>query len=145
MPAARRRTEITAPAEAWQLLGKLLEKRRKALGYTYRYQSSGPSFERDSGVNRRMLADFEKAAPKRINRFMPGSLHVIAAGYRVTEESMVAVLRGDADQLDPAPPAAVLTLPGAPSADPPGWSPGLWAVPSLAAPQTTLPLNDTAP
>lgn len=116
MPANRRRTEITAPAEAWQLLGRLLEKRRKELGYTYRFRSSGPSFEADSGVNRRMQADFEKAAKDRINRFMPGSLAVIARGYQVTEESMVAVLRGEADALVPAaPPARARSRPRRPA------------------------------
>jgi hypothetical protein len=103
MPPNRRRTEITAPPDRWRRLGKLLEDRRKELGYTYRYRSSGPSFERDSNVNRRMLADFEKAAKDRINRFMPGSLHIIARGYRVTEESVRAVLRGEADELVPTP------------------------------------------
>ena len=97
MPAARRRTDATAPPERWQLLGRLLEDRRKELGYTYRQ----PAFERDSGVNRRMAADIEKAAKDRINRFMPGTLHVIARGYQVTEKSMRAVLRGDADALTP--------------------------------------------
>ena len=106
MPTARRRTEITAPPERWQLLGRLLEERRKELGYTYRSRRSGPSFEADSGINKRMAADIEKAAKDRINRFMPGTLHIVARGYRVTEASVRAVLRGEADELTPAPPAA---------------------------------------
>ena len=108
MPVNRRRIEITAPAGRWQLLGRLLEERRKELGYTYRV----PGFERDSGVNRRMAADIEKAAKDRINRFMPGTLHVIARGYRVTEESVRAVLRGEAGELTPVP-AGPRTLPPA--------------------------------
>ena len=116
MPAARRRTEITAPPERWQLLGRLLEDRRKELGYTYRSRRSGPSFEADSGVNKRMAADFEKAAKDRINHFMPGTLHIIALGYRVTEKSVRAVLRGEADHLTAAAPAPG-PLPAAPMDD----------------------------
>lgn len=100
MPANRRRTDATAPPERWQLLGRLLENRRKELGYTYIH----PRFDADSDVNRRMASDIEKAAKDRINRFMPGTLHVIARGYRVTEESMRAVLTGEADALTPAAP-----------------------------------------
>ena len=115
MPANRRRSDATAPPERWQLLGRLLEDRRKELGYTYRFSSGpGPSFERDSGVNRRMAADIEKAAKDRINRFMPGTLHIIARGYRVTEESVRAVLRGEAGELTPVPPPDEDTPPMSP-------------------------------
>jgi hypothetical protein len=106
-PARRRRSAITAPPAAWQRLGRLLEGRRRELGHTYR-----PGFEAASGVNRRLQADIETAAPKRINTFMPGTMHLIARGYQVTEESVLAVLRGDADELAPASPAA--PLPGPP-------------------------------
>ena len=51
-----------------------------------------------------MAADIEKAAKDRINRFMPGTLHVIARGYGVTEESMRAVLRGETGALTRVPP-----------------------------------------
>jgi hypothetical protein len=98
--ARRRRTAITAPPPAWQLLGHLLEGRRRELGHTYR-----TTFEAASGVNRRLAADIETAAPKRINTFMPGTMSLIAKGYQVTEESILAVLRGEADQLAPAVPA----------------------------------------
>ena len=111
MPANRRRVAVTAPAAAWKRLGHLLEGRRQELGYTYR----APEFERVSGVNRRMQAEFEKAAPARINHFTPGSFQNVARGYQVTEASMLAVLRGEADALTPAPPA----VPG----EPPGWTP----------------------
>ncbi len=110
-PAGRRRTAITAPGDRWVLLGHLLEGRRRELGYTWR----APEFERVSGVNRRMQAEFEKASPKRINHFTPGSFSLVARGYQVTEASMRAVLRGEADALTPAPPA----VPG----EPPGWVP----------------------
>jgi hypothetical protein len=112
MPANRRKVAVTAPYDRWVLLGKLLAGRRQILGYTHRY----PGFEADSGVNRRMQADFELAAKDRVNHFMPGSFQLVAHGYQVTERSMLAVLRGDADELAPAAPAA-LPVPD----EPPGW------------------------
>jgi len=120
-PAGRRRTAITAPGDRWVLLGHLLEGRRRELGYTWR----APEFERVSGVNRRMQAEFEKASPKRINHFTPGSFSLVARGYQVTEASMRAVLRGEADALTPAPPA----VPG----EPPGWTPPIADTPSHSA------------
>jgi hypothetical protein len=108
--ARRRRSAITAPPPAWQRLGHLLEGRRRELGHTYR-----TTFEAASGVNRRLAADIETAAPKRINTFMPGTMSLIAKGYQVTEESILAVLRGEADQLAPAvPPAPVPAVPAGP-------------------------------
>ena len=70
-----------------------------------------------------MAADIEKAAKTRIDHFTDGTLRKVARGYQVTYASMLAVLRGDADQLEPAAPAVVLHLP-APDADPSGWAPG---------------------
>lgn len=111
MPANRRRRAATAPRERWVLLGKLLEGRRRELGHTYR-----STFADASNVNSRMQADFESAAKKRVNRFMPGSFQLVANGYQVTEESMRAVLRGEMDYLVPAAPAAL-------PAGPDGWRP----------------------
>jgi len=91
------------------LLGRLLDERRRLLGYTYR----APGFERDTGVNRRLAADLETAAPKRVDHFTEGSLRLAAHGYQVAYESMLAVLRGEADDLAP---------PGFPVAgEPPAW------------------------
>lgn len=90
---------MTAPYERWVLLGKLLAGRRQVLGYTYR----APGFERERGINRRLAADLETAAGKRVNHFTEGSLRLAAHGYQVTYESMMAVLRGAADTLTPAP------------------------------------------
>ena len=114
MPTARRHVTVTAPPHRWKLLGELLTDRRKDLGYTYR----APRFDKASGINQRMAADIEKAAKTRIDHFTDGTLRKVARGYEVTYASMLAVLRGDADQLEPAAPAAVLHLP-APDADPP--------------------------
>lgn len=118
MPTTRRHVTVTAPPHRWKLLGELLTDRRKDLGYTYR----APLFDKASGINQRMAADIEKAAKTRVDHFTDGTLRKIARGYQVTYASMLAVLRGDADQLEPAAPAAVLPLP-APDADPPGWAP----------------------
>ncbi len=119
MPTARRHVTVTAPPNRWKLLGELLTDRRKDLGYTYRVP-----FDKASGVNQRMQADIEKAAKTRIDHFTDGTLRKIARGYQVTLASMLAVLAGDADQLEPAAPAAVLPLPAPASADPSGWAPG---------------------
>lgn len=113
MPANRRRSAITAPYERWVLLGKLLETRRRVLGHTWR-----TTFEAASGVNKRLAADIEKAAKDRVDHFMPGTLELIAHGYEVTHESVLAVLRGERDDLVPAAPAAP-AVPG----EPPGWTP----------------------
>lgn len=118
MPANRRRTAITAPYDRWALLGKLLETRRRVLGHTWR-----TTFYPDSGVNERMQADIEKAAKDRVNHFMPGTFQLIAKGYRVTEESMVAVLRGEADDLVPAAPAALPVTRDRLADGPDGWQP----------------------
>jgi hypothetical protein len=91
---------VTAPYDRWVLLGQLLETRRRVLGHTWR-----TTFERDSGVNARLAAEIEKAAKDRVNHFMPGTLQLVAHGYEVTYESVLAVLRGEADALVPAAPA----------------------------------------
>jgi hypothetical protein len=118
MPANKRRIGATAPRDRWVLLGKLLEGRRQVLGYTYR----APGFERERRINRRLAADLETAAPKRVNHFSEGSLRLAAYGYQVTYASVLAVLAGQADTLAPAAPdaPAVLPIPG----EPPGWMAG---------------------
>lgn len=96
----RRQSDITAPREAWKLLGELLEARRLALGYRYRTE-----LERDRGLNKRMQADIEKAYEARINTFPAGTLRHIAEVYEVTYDSVLAVLAGQAHALTPAVPA----------------------------------------
>jgi hypothetical protein len=110
MPANRRRIAVTAPYDRWLLLGQLLERRRRVLGHTWR-----TTFEAASGVNARLAAEIEKAAKDRVNHFMPGTLQLVAEGYQVTYESMLALLRGKRDDLVPAAPPAVIP------AEPPGW------------------------
>jgi hypothetical protein len=125
MPANRnwkRRVEVKADPADWQRLGQLLELRRRTIGYTWR-----TDFERERRVNRRMAADIEKAAPGRVNTFTNGSLGLVAQGYAVDYESMLAVLRGEADELVPVPVAPVnpdlVPVPAGPAAAPDGASP----------------------
>ena len=128
MPANRnwkRRVEVKANLADWQRLGKLLDVRRRTLGYTWR-----TDFERERRVNRRMAADIESAAPGRVNTFTNGSLGLIAQGYAVDYESILAVLRGEADDLVPVPVAPV--------------NPDLVPVPPAAAPAGDPPFADPA-
>lgn len=89
--------DISAPPGAWKLLGVLMEARRKALGFQYRTQ-----FERERKLNKRMQADIEKAYASRINTWPESTLMHIAELYEVDFKSMLAVLHGDADALEPA-------------------------------------------
>jgi hypothetical protein len=116
MPANRRRTAITAPYERWVLLGERLELRRRTLGYTWR-----TGFERERDVNKRLAADIEKAAKERVNKFGPGTLQLVAQGYAVTHESVLALLRDERDDLVPAP--AVPVSPHRLADGPDGWQP----------------------
>jgi hypothetical protein len=100
------------------LLGSRLELRRRELGHTWR-----TTFEAASGVNKRLSADVEKAAKDRVDHFMPGTFQLIAKGYRVTEESMLAVLRGEAGDLVPAAAAALPVTRDRLEAGPDGWHP----------------------
>jgi len=113
----KRRVEVKADPADWQRLGKLLDVRRRTMGYTWR-----TDFERERRVNRRMAADIEKAAPDRINTFTNGSLGLVAQGYAVEYESILAVLRGEADELVPVPVAPVnpdlVPVPAVPAAVP---------------------------
>jgi hypothetical protein len=105
MPAHRnwkRRVDVTAPLASWQRLGQLLLVRRRTIGYTWR-----TDFERDRRVNRRLAADIESAAKGRVNTFTNGSLGLVAQGYAVDYDSILAVLRGEADELVPVPVAPV--------------------------------------
>lgn len=112
MPANKRRVAVTAPYDRWVLLGKLLESRRRYLGYTYRT----PGFERDRRVNRRLAADLETAAKDRVDHFTEGSLRLAAHGYQVTYGSMIAVLEDKADVLTPDP---IASPAGPPDMSPP--------------------------
>ena len=106
---ADRRPVIRGPEDAWQRLGELLQLRRAELGYKRR-----PAFVKERGINIRLVTDIENAY--RPNTFLTPTLREIAQAYRVTYDSMVAVILGHDDELIPAAPAP-LPVPG----EPPGW------------------------
>jgi hypothetical protein len=97
---------IQAGEEAWRRLGELLQRRRSDLGYRRR-----PAFTRDHGINIRLVTDIENVY--RPNTFLTPTLQQIARAYAVTYDSMVAVLRGEADELAPAEPTP--SVPAAPA------------------------------
>ena len=109
MAPSRRQPIKDAPRDSRERLGMLLLARRQDdLGYRGR-----PGFEKATGINRRMSSDIEMA---RRDNFDINTLRDIAAAYRVTYESLLAVAYGDADELTPAvsanaPPAAAGTVP----------------------------------
>lgn len=102
MEPNRKRHAIEAARERWLLLGELLQGRRQELGYRFR-----PGFARDrlpptdaGNPNVRLVADGEMAYR---DTFPPGTLRELARAYDVSYESVLAVLRGGADALEPAP------------------------------------------
>ena len=108
MPADRRPV-VRAPEEAWRRLGERLQLRRGELGYLRR-----PAFTREHDINIRLVTDIENAY--RPNTFLTPTLHKIAQAYQVTYDSIVAVLRGEADGLIRAQPA-LPSVPAAPGSD----------------------------
>jgi hypothetical protein len=77
-------------------LGGRLQRRRGELGYAGRQLKP---FASARGVNWRLVTDAEKA--KRDN-FTISTLDALARAYAVTYDSLVAVGRGEADELTPA-------------------------------------------
>ena len=78
------------PPEAWQRLGKALERRRGQLGYGYRQRGT---FLRDSGVNLsvKTIARLERGER---GAYPDGTISMIERIYRVTPGSVEDVLRG---------------------------------------------------
>jgi hypothetical protein len=108
---ADRRPVVRAPEDRWRLLGELLQLRRSELGYRRR-----PAFTRERGINIRLVTDIENAY--RPNTFLTPTLREIAQAYRVTYDSLMAVLLQHDDELTPAPPESPLAYLGdAPIAD----------------------------
>jgi hypothetical protein len=106
---ADRRPVVRAPDSAWKRLGELLQLRRAELGYRRR-----PAFTKDRDINIRLVTDIENAY--RPNTFLTPTLGEIAQAYRVTYESLAAMLRGEADVLSAAEPAP-LPAPSVPGSD----------------------------
>lgn len=78
-------------------LGVLLQRRRSELGYG---TNGLQRFARDRGVSWRGFYEIEKA---RRDGFMVSKLDEFARAYEVTYDSLVAVGRGEADELTAAP------------------------------------------
>jgi transcriptional regulator with XRE-family HTH domain len=100
------------------LLGGLLRLRRAAIGYRH-----VPAFVRARDINTRMVGDIEHG---RRDTYTFPTLEDIAAAYRVTYESMMAVVWSDAGELVPEEEAPAEEVPAAPAAlpvtgEPPGW------------------------
>lgn len=94
------------------LLGRLLKRRRAALGYRH-----VPAFVRDRDINTRMVGDIEHG---RRDTYTYPSLHDdVARAYDVTYESMIDVVWSDAGELVPASVAPADPGPAAPAASPP--------------------------
>jgi hypothetical protein len=108
------------PPERWAQLGKVLQDwREDELGYQVRGK-----FAEDRHINLRLVQDLEKNY--RPGTFTKWALQDAAQAYKVTYESVLAFLRGNADRLyrvqdaSPGKPAVTdpLALPPAPFGDP---------------------------
>ncbi len=108
------RSVIRPEESARELAAELLGRRRSDLGYGGRRRKA---FARDRGINDRLLTDIEN--PQQGRNYLISSVQDIARVYEVTYESLVAVLRGKADELAPAAPPRPAPPSGA------GWLPPL--------------------
>jgi hypothetical protein len=108
----RKRHAITAAEDRWDLLGELFQARRMELGYRSRRAFAEARLPRTpyGNANVRLVHDIENNL--RPNSWPVGTLREIARTYQVTYDSITAVLRGEADKLNPAesnPPPAPAT------------------------------------
>jgi len=94
-----------------RLLGELLRLRRAVIGYRY-----VPAFVKDRDINTRMVGDIEHG---RRDTYTFPTLKDIAAAYKVTYESMMAVVWSDAGELVPEEQAPQEAPAAAPAGDPP--------------------------
>ena len=123
MPANRKHHATdTATAARWKLLGRLLFKRRVELGYRYRPAFAEARLPKTAQGNLMIRAVNAIENGERPGTYTDGTMAMYARAYEVTEESMHAVLEGEADKLEPAPPAqprefAAPGLPPAPQSE----------------------------
>ena len=120
MPSKAQRAVPGVPPERWAQLGKALQEwREDELGYQVRGQ-----FAADRYINIRLVQDLEKNY--RPGTYTKWALQDAAQAYKVTYESVLAFLHGDADTLarataapaaEPAP-AGIPGLPPPPFDDP---------------------------
>jgi hypothetical protein len=101
-----RRPVIRAGDDKWRRLGELLQLRRADLGYRYR-----PAFTQERQINIRLVTDIENNY--RPNTFLTPTVKEIARAYAVAYDSIIAILKGEADQLTPAAEPAAPPAPAA--------------------------------
>jgi hypothetical protein len=102
MPSNPKRIGVHAPVERWALLGKLLARQRRVgLGYQSQVKFAAERLPPTpaGNANIRMVRGLENNY--RPNTYPEPTLQAIAAWYEVGYESMLAVLRDDADVLGP--------------------------------------------
>jgi hypothetical protein len=115
VPANRKHRAVdTAAAERWALLGLRLRARRIELGYPVRKAfANARGLITDKGApNVRMVSAMENN--ERPGSYAPGRLEQFARAYKVTAESVYALLDGKTDELAAAVPRV---LPAAPMDD----------------------------
>jgi hypothetical protein len=95
-----KRPAIRADRHAWEQLGKLLQRRRAQLG-----GGSQTRFAKDHRVSVRRIRDIENASREDPSSWQEATLQEIADFYEVACESMIAVVKGEAEELVPAPAA----------------------------------------
>lgn len=115
MASRGKRPAIRADRHAWLQLGKLLQRRRAHIG-----GGSQTRFAKARKVSVRRIRDIENASRKDPSSWQEATLQEIADFYEVDYRSMLAVLRGEADDLVPAAPASVSLAAGLPPAPPSG-------------------------
>ena len=105
----------TYPHEAWQRLGRALERRRGELGYGFRQRGR---FSRERGGGRISIKTISRLEKGERSSYPQSTVGAVETIYRWAPGSVEAVLRGgDPDPLavTPAPPAAAAATPSPPS------------------------------
>ena len=129
MASKAQRAVTGVPAERWGQLGRALQAwREDVLGYKARsrFAADRLPLTPDGNVNTKLIQELEMNY--RPGTFTRWSLEDAAGAYRVTYESVLAFLHGEADTLVPVPavpaaagpaaPAGVPALPPSPLGDP---------------------------
>jgi hypothetical protein len=108
----KRRPLDAGTKQTWRRLAQLLTVRRGQLGYVHRPQFIAAR-ARGLDLQVRTITDLENSyrpteGPdgRLADLYLPATLGKVAYAYGVTYDSMLAVIRGEADELVPAAPAA---------------------------------------
>jgi hypothetical protein len=101
LPSNGKRPAVRAGEDRWRRLGELLALRRADLGYRYRPAFAAERLPRtpQGNVNVRLVTDVEGGVRDTIQA---PTLKHLARAYDVTYESVLAVLKGESDELAPA-------------------------------------------